>query len=101
LQHKNTKHGFPIRKTNVNSDKIINEVDDTNLKEELPSCYHFLVDSKLEKARHKVFHYAVENLNETVVNEKLDQFFDILKCAAKVNLAFGFILRNIEYGGFR
>ena len=28
-------------------------------------------------------------------------FFNNLKCAAKVNLAFGFILKNIEDGGFR
>ena len=35
------------------------------------------------------------------MNEKLDHFFNILKCAAKFNLAFGFILKNIEDGGFR
>ena len=35
------------------------------------------------------------------MNEKLDHFFNNLKCAAKVNLAFGFILKNIEDGGFR
>ena len=43
----------------------------------------------------------MEALNETIVNEKLDHFFNNLKCAAKVNLAFGFILKNIEDGGFR
>ena len=43
----------------------------------------------------------MESLNETIVNEKLDHFFNNLKCAAKVNLAFGFILGNIEFGGFR
>ena len=59
------------------------------------------MDWELERARHKVFNYAVETPNETVVNEKPDQFFNDLKCAAKVNLAFGFILKNIEDGGFR
>ena len=59
------------------------------------------MDSELEGARHKVFNYAVETLNETIVNAKLDHFFNNLKCAAKVNLAFGFILKNIEDGGFR
>ena len=71
------------------------------VREELRSCQHFLVDSELERARHKVFNYAVETLNETIVNQKLDNFFNNLKCAAKVNLAFGFILRNIEDGRFR
>ena len=34
-----------------------------------------------------------------MVNEKLDHFFNKLKCAAEMNLAFGFILINIEDGG--
>ena len=80
---------------------IVGDVDDQKLREELRSCQHFLVDSELQRARHKVFNYAVEILNETIVNEKLDQFFNNLKCAAKVNLAIGFILKNIEDGGFR
>ena len=37
LQLKNTQHGFPIRTTNADPDKIINEKGDMNLKEELPS----------------------------------------------------------------
>ena len=61
----------------------------------------FLVDSELERPRHKVFNYAIENLNAITVDEKLDHFLKNLKCAAKVNPAFGFILRNIEDGGFR
>ena len=59
------------------------------------------MDSELERARHKVFNYAVETFNETTVNENFDHFFNNLKCAAKVNLAFGFMLKNIEDGGFR
>ena len=54
-----------------------------------------------ERVRHKVFNYAVETLNKTIVNEKLDQHFNKLNCSAKVNLAFGFILKNIEDAGFR
>ena len=79
----------------------VGDVDDHSLREELRSCQHFWVDSELERARHKVFIYAVELLNETIVNEKLNQFFNNLKCAAKVKLAFGFILKNIEDGGLR
>ena len=77
------------------------DVEDHSLGEELPFFQHFLVDSELEKARHKVFNYAVETANETIVNEKLDHFFNNLKSAAKVNLALGFILKNMEDGGFR
>ena len=59
------------------------------------------MDSELARARHKVFNYAVKTLNEKILNGKLDQFSINLKCAAKVNLAFSFILKNIEDGGFR
>ena len=81
--------------------QTVGEVRDHSLREELRSCQHFLVDSELERARHKVFNYAVETLKETIVNEKLDHFFNNSKCAAKVNLVFGFMLKNIEDGGLR
>ena len=71
---------------------IVGDVEDHSLREELRSCQRFLVGSELERARHKVVNYVVETLNETIVNEKLDHFFNNLKYAAKVNLAFGFIL---------
>ena len=102
-QSRNTQHAMQIgsRTTDVDVEHIVGDVEDHRLREELRSCQHFLVDSELERARHKVFNYAVETLNETIVNEKLDHFFNNLKCAAKVNLAFGFVLKNIEDGGFR
>ena len=34
----------------------------------------------------------------SLLNDKLDYVFKELKCAAKVNLAFGFVLKNIEGG---
>ena len=85
----------------VNVEHIVEDVEDHRLREELRSCQHFLVNSELERARHKVFNYAVETLNETIVNEKFDQFFNNLKFAAKVNLPFGFISKKIEDGAFR
>ena len=102
-QHRNTQHTMQIgsRTRDVDVEHIVGDVEDHSLREELCSCQHFLVDSELERARHKVFNYAVESLNETIVNEKLDHFFNNLKCAAKRNLAFGFILKKIEDGGFR
>ena len=76
-------------------------MEDHRLREELRSCQHFLVDSELERAGHKVFNYAIENINAEIVDEKLDHFFNNLKCAAKFDLVFGVILRNIEDGGFK
>ena len=87
--------------TDVDVEHIVGDVDDHRLREDLRSCQHFFVDLELERAGHKVVNYAVETLNKTIVNEKLDHFFNNLKCAAKVIVAFGFILKNIEGGGFR
>ena len=75
------------------------DVEDHKLREELRSCQHFLVESELEKARQKVINYAVETLNETIMNEKLDHFFNTLKCAAKVNLVLVFNLKTFKKDG--
>ena len=85
----------------VDVEHLVGDVEYHRLREVLRSCEHFLVDLELERARHKVFNYAVETLNETIVNEKLDHFFNNLKCTAKVNLAFGIFLKNIKDGGFK
>ena len=60
-QHKNTQHVLLFKTTKVDPDDIINEIDITNLRQELRSCEPFLVDSELEPVRQKVFHYAREN----------------------------------------
>ena len=98
-----TQHGIQIRSKTRDMDveHIVGENEDHKLREEMRSCQHFLVDSELERAKHKVFNYAVETLNKTIVNKKLDHFFNKLKCAAKMKLAFGIILKIIEDGGFR
>ena len=89
------------RTRDVHVEHIVRDFEDHKLTEEFRSCQQFLMDWEIERARHKVFNYALETLNETIVNGKLDLFFNNLKCAAKVNLAFGFILKKIEDGGFR
>ena len=85
----------------MNVEHIVGDVEDHRLREELSSCELFLVDSELERARYKVFNYALETVNKTIVNRKLDRFFINLKCAAKVTLAFFVISKNVEDGGFR
>ena len=44
-----------------------------------------------------MFNFVVNNLTAQVIEEKMNN----LKCAAKLYLAPGFILRNIEDGKFR
>ena len=102
-QHKNTQHGEQIGfgASNIDVEDLVGDVDDQSLREELQSCRHFLVDFEIQKGRHSVFNFAVNNLTAQVIEEKLDRVLDKLKCVAKLNLALGFILKNIEDGKFR
>ena len=102
-QHRNTQHEMQIGSgtRDVDVEHIVGDVACHRLRDELRRCQHLLVDSELERTRHKVFNYAVEILNKTLVNEKLDLFLNNLKCAAKVSLVVGFVLKNIEHAGFR
>ena len=74
------------------------DVDDQSLREELESCKHFLTDTEMENGRHRNFNFAMSSFDMSLLNDKLDYVFKELKCAAKVNLAFGFVLKNIEDG---
>ena len=102
-QHKNTQHGKQIGfgANNIDVEDIVGDVDDQSLRAELQSCRHFLVDSEIQKGRHSVFNFAVNNLTAQVIEEKLDRVLDKLKCVAKLKLALGFILKNIEDGKLR
>ena len=102
-QHKNIQHGTQIGfgAGNIDVEDIVGDVDDQSLREELRSCRHFLADSEVQKGRHSLFNFAINNLTAQVFEEKLDRVLDKLKCVAKLNLALGFILKNIEDGKFR
>ena len=74
------------------------DVDDQNLREELESCKHFSTDTEKENGTHRVFNFAMSCFDISLLNGKLDYVFKELKCAAKFNLAFGFVLTNIAEG---
>ena len=61
-QHRNTQNGMQIGSgtRDVDVEHIVGDFEDHRLREELRSCQHFLVDSELKGARHKVFNYAQE-----------------------------------------
>ena len=62
-QQKSCEYGLATKTANALPEDIINQKNDLNLEEKLLSCKHFLVDSELERVRHKVFNYTVVNLN--------------------------------------
>ena len=77
---------------------IVGDVDYQSLIEELESCRHFLTDTQMENGRHRVFNFSMSSFDMPLLYDKLDCAFKEQKCAAKVNFAFGFVLKNIEDG---
>ena len=52
----------------------------------------------MENGRHRVFNFAMSSFDMSLLNDKLDYVFKEPKCAARVNFAFGFVLRSLEDG---
>ena len=50
----------------------------------------------MENGRHKVFNFQMSKLDTKIINEKLEEVFNKLDSAGKINIALGFVLRNIE-----
>ena len=100
LQLKTSECGFQMKSAEFDVNNLL-EDDDADLKEEFQACQHFLVDSELEKGRHRVFNFAMSTFDNSLINQKLNLVFKRLECAAKVNLAFGFVLKNVEDRSYR
>ena len=99
-QHKTSEHGIQLKSAEFDVINLI-EDDDADFKEELQACQHFLVESELEKQRHRVFNFVMSTFADSLINQILDLVFKGLECAVKVNLAFGFVLKNFEDGSCR
>ena len=102
-QHKNTRHGtrMVFGACDIHVEDIVGDVADQSLREKLETCKQFLIDTEIENGRHRVFNFTMSSFDMFSVNDKLDYVFKELKCAAKVNLKFGFVLKNIEDGKCR
>ena len=99
-QHKTNERGIQMKSPEIDLNNLLQD-DDADLKEELQACQHFLVDSELEKGRHLVSIFTMSSFDNSWSKEKMGLVFKGLKCAAKVNLAFGFALKNVEDGSCR
>ena len=66
--------------------------DSESWKEELAACQHLLDDMHAEHGRQEVFNFSLSNLDTKEINEKLSEVFAKLNCAAKINIALGFLL---------
>ena len=102
-QHHKKDHGLKASDSAADLNKIFeNEEDSDQLQDELNACQHFLTDTEVENGRHKLFNFQNSKLDLYLVNEKLNQVFEKLDFAAKINnVALTFVLRNIETGKYR
>ena len=104
-QHRKKDHGMKARKTSdsvADLNKILeNEEVSDQLRDNLNAYQHFLTDTEMENGRHKVFNFQLLKLDLNLVNEKLDQVFEKLDCAIKINIALGFVSRNLETSEYR
>ena len=99
-QHKTSDHRIQMKSAEFDVNNFL-EGEDADLKEKLQANQHFLVDSELENGRHLVFNFATSTFDNSLINQKLELVFKGLKCTAKGNLAFGFVLKNVEDGSCR
>ena len=93
----------------TNSSETLKEVleseelknDNEQLQQELSACQHFFGDTDMENGKHQVFNFKLPKLNPHEINKMLKEVFENLNCAAKVKLALGFILRNVDTDEYR
>ena len=77
------------------------DVADNSLEEEMERCKHFLFDNEVKNGRHRVYNFAMATLGPKYLLEKLDVVVGGLKCAVKLDVAFGIVLKNVEDGSCR
>ena len=75
---------------------LIGDIDDKTLREKLQKSKHSSVDSEMEFRRHTISTFALDTLDPNCLLEKLDAVSDSPEFAADPNVAFGFVLKNVE-----
>ena len=102
-EHERRDHGAErgSRAQNADVARVMGDVDDNSWKEEHETCKHFSVDSEMENGRHRVYNFAMDTLGPKYLLKKVNAVTGTLKCAAKLNIAFGFVLKNVEDGSCR
>ena len=63
--------------------------DSESLKEELVACRNLLENMHAEHGTQAIFNFTLSDLDTKEINDKLNEVFANLNCAAEINLAFG------------
>ena len=78
--------------------QLMGAIDDESLREELETCKQFPVASEIENGRPRIFNFAIGIMDAQTLSQEVDTMFEKLKCAANWNVAFDFVLKNVEDG---
>ena len=83
---------------NVDKTQLVGHTDNETLKEAKETCKHILLETEMENGRYRVFNFAMNILYAHTLSQKLVTLFGKLKCAAKLNIASGFVFIKVEDG---
>ena len=75
---------------------ILGEIFNETLIEEMETCKQFHVESEIKNARHRTPNFDWKLLDAQILSKNIDRMFQNLKRLAKLNVAFGFLLKNVE-----
>ena len=78
--------------------QLVGKFDYDSLKEGLQPCKHFLLDSETRNGGQRVFSFARDKLEAHTLSRKLNIVYEKLTCALMLNVAFVFVLKNLEDG---
>ena len=81
--------------------QFLQETHVEKLREKLDTCRHFFMDSEMENGRNIVFNFAMKALDAQTLSKNIDTVFENPNFIAKLNVAYGIVLKNIEDGTCR
>ena len=55
------------------------------------------MEMEMENGKHMLFKFQFFKSDANMINEKLEEFFNKLDSAAKLNIFLGFVHRNFEF----
>ena len=96
-KHKKESHMEMSRTKYSHSEVDMSEYsEDPNLLKEIETVKHFLTDEKFESSNKTVYNFRMKEFSITFLKDKMRFIYDELHCSVKINLAFGFVLQNIQ-----
>ena len=99
--HKGSVHGVSIHQTVTSEPDLSIYREDNDFKQELSRVKHLLGYYFKEEKHQITYNFPLNESSHEKLEDYLDYIFERLPCAVKLNIYFGFMLRNQETDEFR